>query len=105
MKRLPEIANAKVPGLPGLKSKQIKRVGNIVMYLRDDNIYEVGEVQLRKAEIVHGKEYPEREVYWYSEQCGFKFLATNHKDKAELFFKGFLENIKVPLIPYPDKWN
>ena len=105
MKRLGRIVNARVPGLPGMKATLIKQSKNVAMYLREDNIYEVGIIKTAKAEELFGKQYPEREVYWSSEDFGKIALATNHKDKAESFYKGFLQNVSIVDIPYTDKWS
>lgn len=49
---------------------QLKRQGNICLYLRDDDAYEVFIVQTEKAKEIKGVKFEAREVYPKNEDFG-----------------------------------
>jgi len=55
------------------------------IYYRDDGIYEVFRIKVRKAGKIFGKFLPEREVYPGNEDFGF--TAWTYRDKAKAFKK------------------
>lgn len=69
MKRLEQTIEVRGIEEP-MPSAQIKRQGNICMYLREDEAYEVFIVQTEKAKEIKGVKFESREVYPKNEDFG-----------------------------------
>jgi len=84
MDKLPKIVRI---GSSGVNAHLIKRTKRVAMYLRDDGYYEVGKIKISEAEIVFGKEYPDREIYWSNEDIGNIAKTTSDLKRAEHWYK------------------
>ena len=69
MKKLDKEIQIKGLGQP-CTSTEIKRVKNICMYKRDDDVYEVFKVKVAKATVLKGINYEDRETYPNNEDFG-----------------------------------
>lgn len=100
MEKLPEfIENTKAgfkKGEPGRTANLLKRDRKVAMYLRSDNMYEVGIVHVYKAAIVFDVSYPEREKYWNNEDIGTLAICTPSLSIAEKAYKVYCDEQTVP---------
>jgi len=90
MEKLPEITEPKGTGISGLTSTLVKRNGNLCMYKRSDNVYEVFFVQNMNESIFHGKTYPAHELYPGNESFGNTAWCFSNKQNAEVCYKSKL---------------
>jgi hypothetical protein len=92
--KLPEIVFPKGTGIENLSARLIKREGNICMYERSDQIWEVFMVKIRKARKSKGKSYPGCEVYPGNEDFGQTAWCFSNFDSAEKKFTFMVETSK-----------
>lgn len=74
-----------------VEAKQIKRVNNICLYQRTDDIYEVFIPKILPAGDVFGKSYPERESYPSNEDFGRTAWCYKNIEQAEKKFNKLIE--------------
>lgn len=86
MKTLEHTLQISGTGIPGITVTQLKRIGKLCLYQRDDEVYEVFYVKTRPAESVFGKDYPEREQYPNNEDFGQTAWCFKTKEMAERKF-------------------
>lgn len=67
---LPKVVHPKGTGIANLTATLIKREGQLCMYKRSDDVFEVFLVVVYPAREVFGKFYPAREVYPGNEDFG-----------------------------------
>ena len=65
-----EVLNIQGVGIPNLSSKKEKRHGDVCLYKRSDDVYEVFIVQKREATKIFDKNYPPMELYPSNESFG-----------------------------------
>lgn len=79
---LPDTTCINGTGIPDLTSTCLKRFGNICLYQRSDDVFEVFKVQVSPQSDVFGVTYPEREVYPGNEDFGKTAWCYRNKEKA-----------------------
>lgn len=87
MERLSEVVDLRGTGIHGLKAKLVDRQGNICVYQRTDNVFEVFIVKVSPAVETFGKSYPEREKYPGNEDFGYTAWCYSNEDNARKKFK------------------
>ena len=98
---LPTTTLPKGTGISNLVSTLVKRSGDICMYERSDNVWEVFYVEIKPAFTLKGKSYPAREVYPSNEDFGdtaFSFNNLEHAEKyyaTQLRFKALLDDVEA----------
>lgn len=92
--KLPDVIKVRGIGIPGLTMKLVKEFGKVRMYKRDDNIYETGIIKEVAANELFGKQYPDREQIWNSEDFGSTVLTTTDEAVALEHFKTFVAREK-----------
>lgn len=79
----------------GFDLKQVERKGSVAIYSQSKGgaviSYEVIKVQLRPAEIIHGKPYPERETYPGNEKWGLEAWSCVSLERAKLRLNGMAQ--------------
>ena len=80
---LPEAVHPKGTGIPNLTAKLIRRKGNICLYERSDDVWEVFFVNVCPAGMLYDKFYPERETYPGNEDFGNSAWCFNNRALAE----------------------
>ena len=94
MDTLQDIVEVKGTGIPNLTAKKIARKGDVCLYLRSDDVYEVFVVKKSKATEMFGRHYPDREVYPGNEDFGYTAWCYNqYGEKPALKrFNNLVEN-------------
>lgn len=87
MKKLENYIPVNNIGIAGLFATLIERIGDIAIYLRDDDIYETGIVKVALAEKIFGKEYPKRELYFSNEDFGSTAYTSNSLKRSFFHMK------------------
>ena len=92
--KLPKVLKVRGIGIPGLTMTLVKEDGKVRMYKRDDKIFETGIVKEVKANELFGKQYPDREQIWGSEDFGATALTTTDEARALEHFNMFVDREK-----------
>ena len=81
-------------GLPSLTAKKLARKGDVCLYQRSDDVYEVFIVKTREEGEVFGRSYSAREIYPGNEDFGYNAWCYNrHGEKlAWKHFNNLVEN-------------
>ena len=82
MEKLQKIVDVRGPGIPGLQAELVLREGNVCIYSRNDDHFEVFLVQVSPATNAFGKALPEREVYPGNEDFGKTAWSFREKKNA-----------------------
>jgi hypothetical protein len=70
MQKLEDVVNVTGIGMLDVTAECVRRDGNIAMYLRSDDVYEVFKVKVSPEADIFGRHYPERETYPCNEDFG-----------------------------------
>lgn len=91
MKKLKQTIEVKGIDEP-MNSTQVKRKGNICMYLRDDGAYEVFIVKIQKAKVIKDVVFEQREVYPKNEDFGVTaWCFWKNEVRANMKFQELVE--------------
>jgi hypothetical protein len=89
---IPDIAEVKGVGISSMIARLVKNNNKVAMYLRDDDVYEVGLIKFRKedVEFPSGHKYKKGEfVYWGNEDFGKVAKTTKSREHADQLFEMF----------------
>lgn len=95
--KLPEVVYPTGTGIDNLEARLVKREGNVCMYIRSDQVWEVFTVKIQKARKIKGKDLMAHEVYPGNEDFGNTAWCFTNLENAESRFKH--------MVSFASKWR
>lgn len=91
MRQLPDLVQPLGTGIPELEARLLRREGNLCLYKRSDDVYEVFYPNRQAEGMIIDKLYPARETYPGNEDFGKTAWCFRSREAAERKFIRLLE--------------
>jgi hypothetical protein len=91
MERLPDLVRPTGTGIPELEARIVMREGDLCLYERSDDVFEVFYPNQQAEGEIYGKFYPAHETYPNNEDFGKTAWCFSEKENAVKRFRRLLE--------------